>query len=159
MVGVETAVKGISERTSGTGAVKRAELEPGMTVAAISTLKDDTPLAEMGHRNIVAPVPLERGGELEGEISTSTSTLHSLYGLQLASFRSLDAAEAAWEKLSMRVPYLLADLSPTVIKVDLAAAGGIFYRLHAGTLPNLEAAAALCRSLNAEALDCLIVRP
>ena len=128
-----------------------------MTVAAISTPKDDRPLAKMGDRNIVAPVPLEREEELEGVISPST--LHSLYGVQLASFRSLAAAEAAWEKLSMRVPYLLADLSPTVIKVDLAAAGGIFYRLHAGTLPNLEAAAALCRSLNAEALDCLIVRP
>ena len=159
VVAVETAVKEISEGTTGTGVVKRTELEPGMAVAATSTPKDDTPLAEVADRNIVAPVTLEREEELEGVISSTTSALNSLYGVQLASFRSLDAAEAAWKKLSIRVPYLLADLSPTVIKVDLAAAGGIFYRLHAGTLPNLEAAAALCRSLTAEALDCLIVRP
>ncbi len=159
VVAVETAVKETSERTTGTGAVKRAELEPGMAGVATSAPKDDTPLAEMRDQNTVAPVPLWREEELEGVIPSSASTLQSLYGVQLASFRSLDAAEAAWAKLSIRVPYLLADLSPTVIKVDLAAAGGIFYRLHAGTLPNLEAAAALCRSLKAEALDCLIVRP
>ena len=158
-VSMETKANENSERSIATDVVKTTGLEAGMTVAAGSRPKDDTPLAEMANLKTMTPISLDGEGDPEGVAASSTSSLGPFSGVQLASFRSLNAAEAAWEKLSVRVPYLLADLSPTITKVDLAGAGGVFYRLHAGAFPNLEAAAALCRSLIAEALDCLIVRP
>ena len=158
-VSMETEATEISEVTMATDVVKRTELKTGMVVAARPKPRDDMPLTEITERNIVVPIHVEGEEDWERVASSSTSSLDFRYGVQLASFRSLDAAEAAWEKIFIRVPYLLADLSPTIVKVDLAGAGGVFFRLHAGALPNLEAAAALCRSLTAEALDCLIVRP
>ena len=155
-VSMVTAVKEGSRKMLETEVVNRTDLDEGVTVAAKSMQKDDNILRETVDPNITAPSLVVGQRDFEGVRPIPTN---SLYGVQLASLRSFEAAEAAWEKLSVRVPYLLADLSPTIIKVDLAEGGGIFYRLHAGTLPNRETAAALCRSLAAEALDCLIVQP
>ena len=158
-VSLENEIKEILEATITPDVVKQTALEKEVAVAVRSTPKDDVSLSEIPSQNMVAPIPLEREQDLEGVSFSPSSRLDSFYGVQLASFRSLDAAEAAWENLSIRVPYLLGDLSPTIIKVDLAATGGVFFRLQAGAFPDLEAAAALCQSLTAEALDCLIVRP
>ena len=83
----------------------------------------------------------------------------SFHVVQLASFRSLDAAEVAWEKLYVRAPRLLSGLSPTIVQANLINGGGTFYRLQAGPLPDRDAAAALCKALGTHDLDCLIVQP
>ena len=91
--------------------------------------------------------------------SKSLHTLNSLFAVQLASFRSFEAAEAGWEKIFAQESELLSGLSPTISKVELEDAGGTFYRLQAGLLADHDAAAALCQALTAQNLDCLIVRP
>ena len=91
--------------------------------------------------------------------SKSLHTLNSLFAVQLASFRSFEAAEAGWKKIFAQESQLLSGLSPTISKVELEDAGGTFYRLQAGLLADHDAAAALCQALTAQNLDCLIVRP
>jgi len=91
--------------------------------------------------------------------SKSLHTLNSLFAVQLASFRSFEAAEAGWKKIFAQESQLLSGLSPTISKVELEDSGGTFYRLQAGLLADHDAAAALCQALTAQNLDCLIVRP
>ncbi|HIO00635.1 MAG TPA: SPOR domain-containing protein [Alphaproteobacteria bacterium] len=154
--------KGSSRNMRGNLATDPLDVEAGVAIAIEPTSKYEVRSPAVVNGDIAA---LVRGSSGEGtaerslESPASRLTLNSTYFVQLASLRTLDAAEAAWGKLFTRAPRLLAGLSPIIVKVDLVEGGGTFYRLQVGTLPNRDAAAALCNALAAVALDCLIVRP
>ena len=138
------------------------DVEAGVAIAVEPTSKPEVPDPAVVKGDIAALVPDSLAeGTTDGNSGspTSRSTLNYVYFVQLASLRTLEAAEAAWEIFFTSAPRLLAGLSPTIVKVDLVDGGGTFHRLQAGTLPNRDAAAALCKALAAKALDCLIVRP
>jgi len=137
--------KGSSRNMRGNLATDPLDVEAGVAIAIEPTSKRGSSGEGTAERSLESPA--------------SRLTLNSTYFVQLASLRTLDAAEAAWGKLFTRAPRLLAGLSPIIVKVDLVEGGGTFYRLQVGTLPNRDAAAALCNALAAVALDCLIVRP
>ncbi len=46
-----------------------------------------------------------------------------------------------------------------MIRVDLGAGKGIFYRLQAGPIPDRETADTLCAELKRQKVGCLVVEP
>ena len=84
--------------------------------------------------------------------------ISAAYLVQLGSFRTGDAAQAGWRRLSKRHPALLAQLPYRVAKADLGANKGIYHRLQVGSFASRSAADVLCRQLKAQRQDCLIVK-
>lgn len=81
------------------------------------------------------------------------------YQIQLAALRSAEAANEAWRQLAKANTDLLGALRPNVVRADLGAEKGVFFRLRAGPLRDAAAAKSLCAKLKARNADCLIVRP
>ncbi len=81
------------------------------------------------------------------------------YRVHLASFRQRETAESEWRRLLKTHGDVLADLIPTVRRVDLGSDKGIYYRLHAGPLADTEAAKSLCRKLAKRQVRCLVTPP
>jgi cell division septation protein DedD len=82
-----------------------------------------------------------------------------IFRIQLASYREAAAATQGWHRLSKAHPGLLGKLSPAVIRIDLGAGKGIYYRLLAGPLPDRAQADRLCAQLKAKKVGCLVVKP
>ena len=79
------------------------------------------------------------------------------YSVQLASEPDETAAAVAWKRKKSANADLLGDLAPTVTRADLGAKG-IRFRLKAGPLPDLAAAAGLCADLGKRHVPCMVVR-
>ncbi len=80
------------------------------------------------------------------------------FQIQLASVLSEDAAMAEWKRLSGKNKDLLGAYTPAVTKADLGDRG-VFYRLRAGPVADKAAADALCASLAAINVGCIVVKP
>jgi len=80
------------------------------------------------------------------------------FQIQLASVLSEQAALAEWKRISSKHTDLLGTYMPAVTKADLGERG-VFYRLRAGPLADKAAADALCASLAAVNVGCIVVRP
>jgi cell division septation protein DedD len=81
------------------------------------------------------------------------------YLVQIASFRKIDDADAAWRRLIKKHGDLLSDFTARVERADLGAELGIYYRLRVGPMAGEAAAKSLCGKLKARNIDCLVVRP
>jgi cell division protein FtsN len=79
--------------------------------------------------------------------------------VQLGAYRKAPAADTGWRRLLKANRDLLGDLKPKVVRADLGADKGVFFRLRAGPLGDEAAAKALCARLKARRQDCFIVRP
>ncbi|MEQ8248333.1 MAG: SPOR domain-containing protein [Alphaproteobacteria bacterium] len=90
----------------------------------------------------VAPVPVASGS----------------FRVQLAAYRSPEAAQNGWQALKTRYEDLLGALEPTVVRVDLGERG-VFHRLQAGPYTDGGAAEAACTTLRARNQACIVVRP
>ena len=78
------------------------------------------------------------------------------YVVQLASYRSRDAALAAWRRIRARHGRALGNLAPLIVRKELGDLG-TFYRLAVGTLASRKAAQQLCTRLIARGVrDCLV---
>lgn len=132
----------------------------------LSVLSEESAPKSVGEDSVVSDgAMLEKGVSTPERNQENTSNgegpiveLDSSYSVQLASFRSLDAAEIAWEKIYSRAPRLLGGLTPTIVQANLIDGGGTFYRLQAGPITDKDIAASLCKALASHNLDCLIVR-
>jgi len=91
--------------------------------------------------------------------SAVTAKSSMVYRIQLAAVRSKEAAISEWGRLKKKNGDLLGGLNLDVIKVDLGAGKGVFYRLRAGPLKNEATAKKLCEQLSSRKIGCLIVRP
>ncbi len=80
------------------------------------------------------------------------------YEVQLVAVRTSAAAEGEWTRLSGKHGDLLGGLSPAVMRADLGAKG-VFYRLRAGPLDDVDAARRLCAELKKRKVGCMIIRP
>ncbi len=81
------------------------------------------------------------------------------YQIQIAAVRSRETAQAEWKRLQKKHRDLLGRYSLNVVRVDLGANKGIFFRLRAGPIADESAAKALCENLSKRKVGCLIVRP
>jgi len=88
-----------------------------------------------------------------------TTDLSKSYRIQLAAARSEDAVKSEWDRLRRRNVDLLGELRLQVMKIDLGATKGVFYRLRAGPLADEPTAKALCERLKQRKLGCLVVKP
>ena len=77
--------------------------------------------------------------------------------VQLASLKSLQAANNEWARLQSSYRDLLGDLDLTIETVELGARG-TFYRVQTGPFPNRATAQDMCWQIRTQKLDCLVVR-
>ncbi len=94
-----------------------------------------------------------------GEESGTAQAPAAGFRIQLAAYREAGAATQGWHKLSRANRSLLRGLKPSVIRVDLGAGKGIFFRLQAGPIPDRETADTLCVELKRQKVGCLVVEP
>ncbi len=94
-----------------------------------------------------------------GEESGTARAPAAGFRIQLAAYREAGAATQGWHKLSRANRSLLRGLKPSVIRVDLGAGKGIFYRLQAGPIADRETADTLCVELKRQKVGCLVVEP
>jgi len=85
--------------------------------------------------------------------------LSKSYRIQLAASRSEDAVKSEWDRLRRRHVDLLGDLRLQIMRIDLGATKGVFYRLRAGPLADAATAKTLCERLKQRKLGCLVVKP
>lgn len=115
---------------------------------------DDTPQPAPA-----APQPAEDAPPSAPPLAATEVATTSAYRVHLASFRARETAESEWRRLLKTHGDVLADLIPTVRRVDLGSDKGIYYRLHAGPLADAEAAESLCRTLAKRQARCLVTPP
>lgn len=89
----------------------------------------------------------------------SASGKSTSYQVQLAAARSAQAAQGEWDRLRAKHRDLLGPLGLTVVRADLGAGKGVFYRLRVGPVTDRNAARALCSALSKRKQACLIVPP
>ena len=80
------------------------------------------------------------------------------FQIQLASVLSEQAAQAEWNRISGKHKDILGGFMPAVSKADLGERG-VFYRLRTGPLADKAAADALCASLAAVNVGCIVIKP
>jgi hypothetical protein len=81
------------------------------------------------------------------------------YQIQIAAVRSRDRAESEWARLKKKHGDLLGGYALNIVRADLGADKGIFFRLRAGPIAGEDVAQALCQNLAKRKVGCLIVRP
>ncbi len=80
------------------------------------------------------------------------------YQIQIAAVRQEDLAKREWARLQRVHPDLLGDLGLVVVRADLGAEKGVFYRLRAGPLASEAAARKRCSDLAKVKVGCLVVK-
>ena len=106
------------------------------------------------------PTVVEAPKEAPKEPAAPTPTaVTGPYMVQLASFRSIDAADVAWRRAVKKNGDLLSPHTARVVRADLGGDRGIYYRLRLGPFVNREEAKSLCAKLKSRSVDCIVVRP
>lgn len=111
--------------------------------------------SEQEEASLQPPVPLvpKETGEQQAEPERVVG-----FRVQLGAYRSAEAAESDWARLSTREESLLGSLDHAIVRADLGERG-IYYRLQAGPLEGPGAARTMCNKLQERQLGCLVVRP
>lgn len=110
-----------------------------------ATTPNDAPKPESEAQTAAAPV-------------AAAAVPAGTYQIQLASVLSEDAAMAEWKRISGKNKDILGAYQAAVTRADLGERG-VFYRLRAGPLADKAAADALCASLQAQKVGCIVVKP
>jgi len=112
----------------------------------------------------VAPVANKGGfgesravGVTQETQSSAFGSVGAMYLVQLAALRTEEAAKAEWGRLSETHSSIIGELSPMILRADLAERG-VFFRLSAGPFLNHEAARGICAELVELRVSCLVVR-
>lgn len=80
------------------------------------------------------------------------------YRVQLGAFRSLENANALWQRVWRANWDLLGDAEPEIHSLD-AGGNGQLHLLQIGATASAQKAEALCKNLSDRGLDCFVVRP
>nr|WP_321362115.1 SPOR domain-containing protein [uncultured Hyphomonas sp.] len=110
---------------------------------------ESTPLTPMPAPRAPPPPPRE----VSPQFAFSDS---GAYMVQVAAFRTQEAAEAAWRKSSTDHPNLFRGAGKRIQRADLGAKG-VFYRLRVGGFGQKTEADAFCDALKAEGDNCIVV--
>jgi hypothetical protein len=129
-------------------------VEPKKELPAVTVNQDmmpKEPIVQASPVNPPAPAP---------QVQTSTSSVSGLaYQIQIAAVRTEERAKSEWDRLKKKHGDLLGGYTLNVVRADLGADKGIFYRLRAGPIAGEDVAKALCQNLSKRKVGCLIVRP
>ena len=115
--------------------------------AAQATMPADAPL--------VASAPQKKMEEAPKQAAKSPPTLDGAH-VHLASYRSEKDAKRGWKSLQKRHGDLLGELSSRVNEVDLGAGKGIYFRVEAGPLSDINSAENLCKKLKSRKMFCTV---
>lgn len=138
-----------------TGEIATAEPEPEATPpspeppAKAATAASPKPAAEAA---TVAAVP-------PAAASPAPTPAAKAFMVQLGAYRKAPAADTGWGRLLKANRDLLGELKPKIVRVDLGAGKGVFFRLRAGPLDDEAAARALCARFKVRRQGCFIVWP
>lgn len=116
---------------------------PGGVVETVSTSPGELP--SLGN----LPVPAEPSPQF-------AFSDHGAYLVQLAAFRTQDAAETAWTKIRKKSPALYSGASKRIQRADLGAKG-VFYRLRVGAFAERADAVAFCEAVKESGDSCIVV--
>lgn len=78
------------------------------------------------------------------------------YQVQLGAMSTPELAHAQWTKLMAGNADVLGRLQPSIARADLGEKG-VLYRLRAGPIDDVERAQALCKSLSARSVGCIVI--
>ncbi len=143
---------------------KPQKLEPGKVVLEKQPVKAPEPVQAA---KPVAPSPMPAVTVNQDMMpkepvptKPAETTISSLaYQIQIAAVRTREQAESEWKRLKKLHGDVLAGYSLNIVRVDLGADKGIFFRLRAGPIAGEDVAQALCQNLTKRKVGCLIVRP
>lgn len=150
--------------TAESGVAKAAETKESPDGKEEVTLPPPVPLQPKAAEPAQDPAPkteeaaAPQTAAMEESAPASATLVGSSFRVQLGAYRSAEAAEGDWGRLSTREEALLGSLDHLVLRVDLGAKG-IYYRLQAGPLEGPGAARTMCNKLQQRKLGCLVVRP
>lgn len=128
-----------SETSEPTGAIATAEPEPEPPATAATA---------------AIPKPAEAA-----TVAAAPTAAAKAFMVQLGAYRMATAADTGWKRLLKANRDLLGELKPKVVRADLGAGKGVFFRLRAGPLADEAAAKALCARLKVRRQGCFIIRP
>ena len=77
--------------------------------------------------------------------------------VQIAAFRSREAADEAWARSARQAPDLYGPADKMIQRADLGARG-VFYRLRAGAFASRDEATAFCDAVKAAGGDCIVAQ-
>lgn len=130
------------------------KLEPGKTAPKKAEPKPERP-AVVVNQDMMPKKP-----EPKTEVPPAPAAVAALaYQIQIAAVRSRQRALSEWERLKKKHGDLLAGYSLNIVRADLGADKGVFFRLRAGPIAGEDVARALCKNLAQRKVGCLIVRP
>ncbi|KDA00819.1 SPOR domain-containing protein [Hyphomonas oceanitis] len=107
----------------------------------------------------VNPVPMPMAAQpmpRQQAMSEFEFAANGAFMVQVAAFRSEEAAETAWRKASSSRPDIYQGASKHIQRADLGAKG-VFYRLRVGTFAERSEASAFCDALKASGENCIVV--
>ena len=153
----ETAEAASPSSSDGAAAPKPAN--PNATVVAAAdadqALADAPPPVEQSPR-LVQPSFSEEETVFENEAGSGEIKLSSvLFGVHLASYKTMDKARAGWRELQRKYPDELGLLEPRVEQVMIPERG-VFLRLIGGGFSSQEKATSLCERLKNKGRYCAI---
>jgi hypothetical protein len=123
-----------------------ADADGGGKGGAVAAPAKDAKDAKAGKKDAAAPAAASEGGSDTDEVTGPV--------LHLASFRTKEAAEKAWQEALGQNKSILANYRPVIRKIDLGGDKGKFFRLMVGGFPNLAEAESTCIRLKANNQFC-----
>ncbi len=136
-----------------------AQLPPPSTKPALRS-GSPAPSADTGSAGADAgPAPASppvAGHAANTAVTVVDTSPEGAFLVQLAAYRSEEAADAGWEQFTLRHGALFRQVEKRVQRADLEAKG-VFYRLRAGAFETRAGATTFCDRLKREGLDCIVV--
>jgi cell division protein FtsN len=106
---------------------------------------------------VQAPAPVPRSLPAPAEPTPQFAfASDGMYQVQLAAFRSQDAAETAWAKMNSTKPGLYRSAQKRIQRADLGSKG-VFYRLRVGSFAERSDASEFCEAVKAGGDNCIVV--
>lgn len=143
-----------------------AGVEPVETVESVEDMPEPPEVdAEVVETMESLPKPDEQAETAKTEPAPKTAATTASSGgtgparlVQLGSFRSEDAAQTAWKRVTKEFGDLLSGYTPQVNRADLGAKG-VYYRLQIGPFPKSKAAD-ICEDIKRKKPQgCILARP
>ncbi len=136
--------------------------EPAPSVAEVMNAMSPPPPPPEPKKPEVKQTPVEApkpAKQVATAVQSSGVKTKGSFKVQLAAVRDQTKIDGEWKRLLRKHTDLLGSLSLDVMRADLGAAKGIYYRMRAGPLGSEDAARALCKKLTERKVGCLVIRP
>lgn len=102
------------------------------------------------------PKPVAKPKPAPKPVAKPKPTANGRFWVQIASLKSQQAAQTAWQNLSAKHASILGKYRADIQRADLQNRG-TFYRLRVGPLSTRDDGANLCSQLQKQKIDCLVV--